>query len=356
MLAVPPRHSTSLEAGVADRGTRSATVRAVHEQPVVADVAGGMAAWREQARRTRRTGVRGARTILSARGLRGTAVEAAWLVTHVALYPLGLLEERAEQEEVRHTIDHLPPVRRGLVINDVEAAGTPIILVHGIVDNRSVFTVLRRALARKGFGRVISLNYSPFTDDLREVSHRLGRLVEAVCEETGYERVHVVGHSMGGLVARYYVQRLDGDRRVHTLVTLGSPHGGTLPAYVLPHPLLRQLRPGSDLVRELEAPAPGCRTRMVAVWSDLDQIVIPKRHARIDHPDLRARNVFVRGVGHTSLPVSGRVVHEVCTTLAMLDHDGHTVTAGTTSIASDTGRQRRPAAEGPATAASSAPA
>lgn len=325
---------TSLEARVTGGATRSASVRAVPGQQM--DAAGrGL---RDQARRARDTGLRGARTILSVRGIRGTVVEAAWLATHVALYPLGVLEERAEQEGISHTIDHLPPVKRGLVINDVEAAGTPIILVHGIVDNRSVFTVLRRALARRGFGRVITLNYSPFTDDLRSVSHRLGRLVEALCEQTGYERVHVVGHSMGGLVARYYVQRLGGDSRVHTLVTLGSPHSGTLPAYVAPHPLLRQLRPGSDLVRELEEPAPGCRTRMVAIWSDLDQIVIPKAHARIEHPDLRARNVFVPGVGHTSLPVSGRVVHEVCTTLAMLDHEGHTVTAGATSIASDTAR------------------
>ena len=53
---------------------------------------------------------------------------------------------------------------------------------------------------------------------------------------------------MGGLVARYYVQRLGGDVRVHTLVTLGTPHGGTLPARLFPHPLVRQLRPGSDVV------------------------------------------------------------------------------------------------------------
>ena len=130
---------------------------------------------------------------------------------------------------------------------------------------------------------------------------------------------------MGGLVARYYVQRLGGDHRVHTLVTLGTPHAGTLPAYVLPHPLVKQLRPESDLVRELSGPAPGCRTRMVAVWSDLDQIIMPKRNARIVHPDLNARNVFVRGVGHMSLPIDGRVIHEICTTLAQLDHEGHTV-------------------------------
>jgi hypothetical protein len=278
------------------------------------------------------------RALLTPSGLRGTAVEVAWWTAHLAMWPFNILEERT-QDVLHHTrTEHLPPVQRGLLVGDVEAAGTPIILVHGIVDNRSVFALLRRSLRRRGFGRVVTVNYSSITGDIRLLADRLGTLVEQVCEETGYERVHVVGHSMGGLVARYYVQRLGGDERVHTLVTLGSPHDGTMPAFVIPHPLVRQLRPGSDVVRELAEPAPGCRTRFVAVWSDLDQMIVPKRAATIVHPDLAARNVFVRGVGHMSLPVDGRVVHEICTTLAHLDHEGHTLAAGATSIASSTGR------------------
>ena len=54
------------------------------------------------------------------------------------------------------------------------------------------------------------------------------------CEVTGAQQVHVVGHSLGGLVARYHVQRLSGDARVHTLVALGTPHQGTMAAYLLP--------------------------------------------------------------------------------------------------------------------------
>ena len=51
------------------------------------------------------------------------------------------------------------------------------------------------------------------------------------------------------------MQRLGGDERVHTLVTLGSPHEGTLTAHLLPVQLCRQLRPGSDLYDELASPA-----------------------------------------------------------------------------------------------------
>ena len=286
--------------------------------------------------RAGRTTRRGMRTLCSPTGLRGAGTELAWVAAHGALYPLGVLSDKgrpdARESAERFTLADLPPVQRGLLLGDVVAAGTPILLVHGLVDNRSVFTLLRRTLRRRGFGRVISVNYSPFTQDVRTAAERLARLVERTCEETGYERVHVVGHSLGGVVARYYVQRMGGDARVHTLCTLGSPHAGTYAARLLPHRLVKQLRPGSELMRELQAPAPGCRTRFVAFWSDLDQLIVPKAAARIEHADLSARNVLLRGVGHMSLPIDGRVVHEIATLLAHLDEDGTTRTAGVTRL------------------------
>ncbi len=290
-------------------------------------------------RRLGRTTGRGVRRAATPSVIRGTAIEIAWLATHVVTYPLGVLEEQVGHADDRLNLDGLDPIKRGLIIGDVEAAGTPIILIHGVVDNRSVFTLLKRGLRRRGFGRIITLNYSPLTDDVRVVAERLEALVEALCAETGYERVHVIGHSMGGLVARYFVQRMGGDSRVHTLVTLGTPHMGTAPARIVPHPVARQMRPGSDIMTQLAAPAPGCRTRFVAIWSDLDQMIIPKTNARIEHGDLNARNVLVTSVGHNSLPVDGRVVHEICTTLSHLDPDGSTVAEGATSIASAPSRQ-----------------
>lgn len=269
-------------------------------------------------------------------GLRGAGTELAWLAAHTVLYPLGVVSERARpsgrETAECFTLADLPPVQRGLLMGDVVAAGTPILLVHGLVDNRSTFTLLRRALRRKGFGQVLTLNYSPFTQDVRTAAQRLQRLVEQTCEQTGYERVHVVGHSLGGLVARYYVQRMGGDARVHTLCTLGTPHSGTYAAHLLPARLVRQLRPGSELMTELAQPASGCRTRFVCFWSDLDQLVVPQRRARLEHPDLAARNVLLHGTGHMSLTFDGRAVHEIGQLLAHLDEDGSTLTPGVTPI------------------------
>ena len=265
---------------------------------------------------------RKAPVLLTRKGVAGAAREVTWLGTHIALYPLGVVEDKVRDSVQRHTLHDLDPRQRGLMVNNVEAAGTPIIMLHGVISNRTVFAVMQRQLRRRGFGRVITINYSPLTESIRNVAHRLHDVIEDVVLETGYEQVHVIGHSMGGLIGRYYVQRMGGHQRVHTLVTLGSPHSGTAPARLVPHPISKQMRPHSEIVTEFAEPAPGCTTKFLAVWSDMDQMIVPKSNARIEHPDLDVRNYFVSHVGHTALCFDRRVVHEVCTTLALLDEQG----------------------------------
>ncbi|SDX51147.1 Alpha/beta hydrolase family protein [Modestobacter sp. DSM 44400] len=262
------------------------------------------------------TGARGGlRSLLSATLVTGGLTELAWVGAHALLYPLGARTEQLRPDG-RYRPGVQPPAVRALFADDPLAARIPVVLVHGLVDNRSVFTVMRRSLRRRGFAQVCTWNYSPLLRDVESAAAALGAHIEEICQETGHERVHVVGHSLGGLVARYLVQRLGGDRRVESLVTLGTPHGGTLWAHMLPTSLVRQLRPGSRLLRELAEPAPGCRTPVTAVYSDMDQMLVPSRVGRCDHPDLQVRNVLVRGVGHMSLPIHRAVVDEVAATLA----------------------------------------
>jgi triacylglycerol esterase/lipase EstA (alpha/beta hydrolase family) len=261
-----------------------------------------------------RAGAYAARTFGAPSGLRGLAVECAWLAAHAVVYPAGLLHEQLAEPTAYRT-DPLPPARRSLIVSDLAAAGTPILLVHGIMDNRSVFTVFRRILRRRGFGAVHAMNYSLFTGDVRTAAHELGGHVERLLEQTGAERLHVVGHSLGGVIARYYVQRLGGAAHVDTLVTLGSPHSGTLTAHLLPTALCRQLRPGSALMAELAAPAPGCGTRFLVVWSRMDQMVVPQRNARLAHPDLHVEELELCDVGHLALPIDARSLHWVVTQL-----------------------------------------
>ena len=258
---------------------------------------------------------RGLRALCSTATLTGGLTELAWVGAHVLMYPLGTRMEVLRPDPRRRTGEQPAPVR-ALFGADPLAARVPVLLVHGLVDNRSVFAVMRRSLRRRGFAHVCSWNYSPLLTDVTRAATDLGMQIERICEATGHDRLHVVGHSLGGLIARYHVQRQGGDQRVDALVTLGTPHQGSILAHVLPTPLVRQLRPGSPVLRELEEPAPGCRTRITAVYSDLDQLVLPTRSGRCDHPDLRTRNLLVRGVGHMSLPIHRGVLDEVATTLA----------------------------------------
>ncbi|MFG2722277.1 esterase/lipase family protein [Streptomyces sp. NPDC048416] len=233
------------------------------------------------------------RAWLSAALIRATALDLAVLAGHLLLYPSGLVPER--HPAMDPAAPQLPTAGR---------AHPPVVLLHGFVDNRSVFVLLRRSLARHGWRHLESLNYSPLTVDIRVAAGLLGRHVEEICARTGHREVDIVGHSLGGLIARYYVQCLGGDLRVRTLVTLGTPHSGTRSARLVhAHPIVRQMCPGSELIEELRAPAPGIRTRFVSFWSDLDTLMIPVGTARIDHPDLLAQNVRVTGIGHLAMPV-----------------------------------------------------
>ncbi|WP_031012236.1 esterase/lipase family protein [Streptomyces sp. NRRL F-5727] len=227
--------------------------------------------------------------------LKATTLEAAVLTGRLVLYPSGLLSGRPAPGASAD----------GPAVAEAGGGGRPVVLLHGFADNRSVFLLLRRALARHGRTRVECLDYSPFTGDLRTAAEELGRRIDGLLDRTGRAEVDLVGHSLGGLIARYHVQRLGGDVRVRTLVTLGTPHAGTTVGTPLAdaHPLVRQMRPGSEVLRELAAPAPGCRTRFVSFWSDLDRIMVPVETARLDHPDLLVHNVRVSGIGHLALPV-----------------------------------------------------
>ena len=268
----------------------------------------------------------GFRALCTRTTVTGGLTELAWVGAHLLMYPLGTrTEELRPDPRIRHGERSLDA--RALFAADPLAARIPVVLVHGLVDNRSVFSVMRRGLRRRGFTQICTWNYSPLLSDVARGAADLGARIEQICEQTGHDRVHVVGHSLGGLIARYHVQRQGGDRRVESLVTLGTPHRGSVLAHVLPTPLVRQLRPGSPVLRELEEPAAGCATRVTAIYSDLDQVVVPTNSGRCDHPDLQVRNLLVRGIGHMSLPRDGGVVDEVAATLAGVRRPGQHSTA-----------------------------
>ncbi|MEY9877665.1 pimeloyl-ACP methyl ester carboxylesterase [Streptacidiphilus sp. MAP12-33] len=236
---------------------------------------------------------------------RGIGLEGAALTGHLLLYPGGVAPERRPSRADRHCA-HPPGTEHG-----------PVLLVHGLFDNRAVFTVLRHHLRLQGLEHVHALNYSPFCLDVPRAAVLVGRQVERLRRVYDGEPVTLVGHSLGGLIARYYVQRLGGSASVRSVVTLTTPHHGTEAARLLqPLPIVRQLRPDSAVLASLDEPAPGCRTPFLCFWGDLDPLIVPVRNAALRHPDLRAENVLVRNAGHLSVPVHPEVLTRVHAWLA----------------------------------------
>lgn len=248
----------------------------------------------------------------------GIAREVAHVGLNSVSYPLGvrqaqIVRETPLQESTLHA--------RTLLADDEELAATPVVLVHGYLHNHSAFRAMTRQLRQAGFRWVHGLNYNPLAEDIPRLAARLAVEVDRVLTASRAERCMIVGHSMGGIVARYYVQKLARPEVVDTVITLGSPHRGSYTSYLGLGPATTQLRPGSLLLRELEASARPTSTRWVAFYSDLELFVTPAVSAKLVHPALRATNIRVRDTGHLSLLLSGEVMREVLATLG--DRDRH---------------------------------
>ncbi|GGV10117.1 lipase [Kitasatospora herbaricolor] len=260
----------------------------------------------------------------AADAVRGAGAEAAAIAGHLVRYPTGVGDEPRPAPGRPCPPEHDGPAPGP---GGAPASGRPhhgpVLFLHGFADNRAVFHPLLRALRRDGWTHLHALNHSPLTGDVRTAAVLLGRHVEWARRAHRGAPVALVGHSLGGLIARYYVQRLCGDEHVPTVITLAAPHEGTLAAHLPnPFPITRQMRPGSDLLAELRQPAAQCRTRFTAFWGELDEVVLPARNGRLRHPDLAAENIMVPGAGHAALPVDRRVVDGVRRILAAAEAVG----------------------------------
>lgn len=236
---------------------------------------------------------------------------------NLILYPAGVISTALEVETSTRLGDRFTQVPLRYLAPD--AASTPIVLLHGAFHNRSAFLLMRRALRRFGFRFVDTMNYNVIGHDVPELAAQLAAHVDEVLERAGATHVHLIGHSFGGLVARYYVQELDGHEKVHTCITLGTPHRGTYAAIVGRGRAARQLRPGSHLIRQLAQGARRLPVRFVSFYSNLDSLVLPASNGKIVEPALRARNILVKDVGHLSLLTSRALIRSIAEMLSSLD-------------------------------------
>ena len=252
--------------------------------------------------------------------LPGIAREAGWIAAHLVDLPAGRAA-RLGGRTLRRRGNASAVGQRGLLRHDPRAATTPILLVHGIVDNHSIFTRLDHACAAAASppSPPTTTACSPPTSRGRGGARGDGdagsRRRPGTTASTWSGTASAACWRAGSSRARAATRRCD------TLVTLGTPHGGTELARLAPLvPLLRmarELSPGSRVVAGpgragagLPDPLRGVRERHR-----------PPGPAQLERaasstPTWTSRNVDVHGVGHLSMPNHRALAYEIADLLA----------------------------------------
>ncbi|MBW4647764.1 MAG: triacylglycerol lipase [Kastovskya adunca ATA6-11-RM4] len=158
----------------------------------------------------------------------------------------------------------------------------PVLLVHGISDTTTVFNSMSAYLAQKGW-RVHSFNLTP-----NNGSMGLERLAAQVTDYIDRnfapnQPIDLVGFSMGGIVTRYYLQRLGGIERVQRYINISAPNNGTVVGYLSWHLGCAQMRPGSPLLDDLNQDVAETlgRIQVTYIWTPMDLMIFPAHSSQL---------------------------------------------------------------------------
>lgn len=180
----------------------------------------------------------------------------------------------------------------------------PVLLVHGYFMSRACFILLYLRMRQTGKRTIFTINLRPRTAPIEELAHQLSEKIEEVLVLTKSNQVDIIGHSMGGIVARYYIEQMNGAKKVNKLITLGSPHNGTKIAVFGIGANARELRSGSDFMRGLNAGPLSGEVKYFSLWSNLDNLVLPQESSILREPGV---SIKFYGIGHLTLLFSPRV-------------------------------------------------
>lgn len=176
-------------------------------------------------------------------------------------------------------------------------AKCPVLLLHGIGCNGGVWTGMRALLAREGIGPVYAMSYGPPFIAIPATAPQIAAKIDQIERDTGASSVVIVAHSMGGLVARSYL-RAYGPSHVKRLVTIATPHAGSMHAGLMSGASLIDMRPGSAYLATLAQPTDGEKAvPTVSIWSWHDTMVTPQSSSRLPYGE----NVVLSKVAHNAL-------------------------------------------------------
>jgi pimeloyl-ACP methyl ester carboxylesterase len=189
-----------------------------------------------------------------------------------------------------------------------------VVLVHGFLCNRGLWLSWMPLLRSRGHAYV-AVNLEPVFGSIDAYAATVDEAVRRVTQATGLPPV-ILAHSMGGLATRAWLRAFSADARVHRVITLGTPHGGTWLGRWSQATNGRQMQLASPWLQQLQLDEPLTRARLFTCWySNCDNIVFPARTAAL--PGARQR--FVAGLAHVEMACDQQVMAECLEELAQAD-------------------------------------
>lgn len=174
--------------------------------------------------------------------------------------------------------------------------GLPVLLIHGYGCNSGYWRPLSKLLAAARISHC-GVDLEPPGAGIDDFALQLRTAVERLQRATGSAQVILVGHSMGGLVARAYLRRY-GAHGVARVITLGTPHHGTALAQFGPGSNAVQMRRDSEWLAALaQSEANSQRMLFSSIYSVHDNIVAPQDSSVLPG----ARNLVFGAIGHVAL-------------------------------------------------------
>lgn len=171
----------------------------------------------------------------------------------------------------------------------------PVVISGGLFTSGESYGRLVRQLESLGFEVTVnpvgSRGFAPVQQDATRLAETVDAASRRFIERGGDGRVTIVGHSKGGITARWYLQRMGGIDHVDQLLTLGTPHQGTSP--VGPHlSRLAAAHLGIAPVSQLVTDGPVMRGLV-------DELPAFMTQARAAQPDFRITSI----AGDVDLPL-----------------------------------------------------
>jgi triacylglycerol esterase/lipase EstA (alpha/beta hydrolase family) len=151
-----------------------------------------------------------------------------------------------------------------------------IILVHGLYQNNGSWLLFKRRLKRAGFRQIYAVGYNSFKLTFFEILDLLEKQIDQIRIQVPGGKFILIGHSLGGLFCRAYSDRASDPDNIAGIITLGTPHGGTKLAFLGTGRLARSLRFHGNLIDKIEQGASSSLIPRIALYSPIDNIVIPQ--------------------------------------------------------------------------------